>query len=515
MQWALDRFGELVAATDSLVYSAPLTCPACHEPVFYRRGTERKSHFVHYSLEYDSECENYFPGAGRESQSVTTAEDNRTYKFIGRGASRREASGSVAARLCIDAAESRYSSLMLRLPSSWAKSNAQSIAIKSRDGFERILSKDPAQRRFLRMPWSVPVGTCEVVGDDTSLKVEIDEALDAFRHHGNYFSSLNGRGVLIDPSDELELGRSYWLITQRVPVLRHLPRSVVIEQRESPSVGWHKYHVQIDDSSQSSSDMALIESILGRKVRSLRRIPRIVEPLPDRFGADGAYVYGSESEWFDIEWLGQESLSVVKDGEIIQEMPTSKAGIHRFEVCGEGDYAVRLNGSLALLIRVERIEPFRPRGIRMEVGNESFELFELDRIAAAFESGGSIRLRTPTQRVGRVCRLDGFQPKPIPDDISWSPPIGWRQLDGGSFGAVPIERLQRHNEHVESTFLDESKRRIDSQIQSLVVRYAGPIATREISSFRSGDDVRRWANKYGLQSILPYVLQAIAKGYTT
>lgn len=505
MHWAVDRFGEVVAATDSVVYSAPFTCPTCGEPVYHRHGFERRPHFAHYHMGSDWLCENYFPS---EVGATDNPSSSRKRSSILRAAP------YAGARLCIENAETRHANLLLRLPASWALSSAVSITIESNLGQQRILSKDTQKRKFVRLPWSVPVGRCSVENDDGGIELDIREALENFRHNGNFFMSVHDRGTLLDEMDDLEVGRSYWLIAQRGPSVADLPRSVSLEKLDGPAIGWQKFRLNLPDCERSLAEMTAIERILGRQIRRRNMPPRVAWPIPVRFAPDGVAVYGREARYFYVEWSGGGELSVERDGQDVTLSATSVPGRFSLSNPEDGEYALRINGMIASQFRLEATDPFRPNGVQVERDGKATELFEHEEIADLKSSQRDIRTVVPSTRIWRSAKVNGAKVKELPDKNDFEFASEVHEVDFGAFGLVPVPRIPEINVETIATARIGATRTSRASLKGLALRFSGAEAAIEILGLESLSDCHQWANKYRLQWMLPQVVRSVCKDRT-
>jgi len=509
MHWAIDRFGEVVAATDFVVYSAPFTCPACGEPVHHRSGSERKAHFAHYHLGSDWLCENYSPGEAGASSG------ERALPLSGSRSSARIAFPGAGAKLCIENAETRHANLLLRMPASWAISSATSMTIVSSFGRQQILSKDLKKRKFVRLPWSVPIGTCEVTDDYDGIELDINEALKSFRHNGNFFLSVHDRGVLLDETEELEVGCSYWLIAQRVPALADLPRSINVERLDGPGVGWQKIRLQLTDCDRSHANIAAIERVFGRRIRLPKGRPRVIWPMPVRFSPDGVAVYGHEAKEFEVEWKGEGDLTVEKDGVNVEVSNTSIPGHFAIGNLGDGEYALRVEGVFASLLRIESTDPFRPAGVQVKAGDQSNELFEYENLSDLTQGRSDVRITVPVLRLWRTSSINGLKGKKIPDGKDSPIDDDILDVDFGAFGVVPVPRIPKANDTDIETNATKSEPLAlmgGASLRGIALRFGGSVPARELQRLKSIDDCLRWADQYQLQWMLPYLVRSFCKG---
>lgn len=510
MRWANDSKGNPVDANDPVDAASQFTCRTCKQPVFYRRGFGRSACFAHYSLGANWVCVDYSPGSGEpQVTSVQTHGPTNPKADIVRR-QYVEAQRGEEALLCIDDADRCSAGLLLRMPSAWSSSTAEKIVIRTETELYQLRSKQRTSRKFLRLPWAVPVGTCEVVQDDCGLQEHINEALNRLQSSGNFFYAANGRGSLLEESDRLELGAAYWLVGQRELSLIDIPQHLTVEHHDGPREGWHKYRIVLSKQATSSSDISSIERFLNRKVRPPIFKPTLLSPLPDRFSADGAFICGTDASHFDIRWLGSSSLVAEFDGAHVPIVASPRPGTYRMENVGHGDYALKVDGQLALLIRVETIEPFRPRGVRIDIDENAYDLLTLGETASGELPDQGLRISVPSSRVWRALRINGGSIEQMPEGISWSPQEQIKRLDAGPFGYLSFDDASLPN----TPILDdprETPKRISPAIQQVVLRHAGVGALIGLSNLKTASDCQRFAHHFALQWMLPQLIRAVTK----
>jgi hypothetical protein len=229
-------------------------------------------------------------------------------------------------------------------------------------------------------------------------------------------------------------------------------------------------------------------------------------PIPSRFAPDGVHIYSSNTEEVVIEWDGEGEITIERDGVEIAVVEGSP--LVRFVSVRTGEYEVKLDSFTVLAFRVEDIEPFRPRGVRLYDGATELELFEFEKLPA-YEIGESVVLKLPVSRLWQVGTVNGKRLNPIPEK-EWRVP-GWvHGLDFGAFGSLSEGTLEDYDE-VAPDPLGHERGRL-THLFGMAYQHGGAAAAREISTLRTATECARWARKHRLEWLLPHLSRVIRKG---
>jgi hypothetical protein len=285
----------------------------------------------------------------------------------------------------------------------------------------------------------LPVAEVIATGDLGLAGAAIKASVDMFRGFGNYFRGGETSGRLLALEEPLEWGESYRLLAQQAlgPVLKIVGLEVV---HTEDMRGWYVYEVTLPTLSQMESETGreTLSRYLGRTIRAPRTRAYFVDPPPHHIEPDGTYVYPQTTEQLVLRRTEHSHISISGSpqavtmaivGELANEWVTI-TGI------GIGGFTVLLDGREELLGRFEECGLFQPRGVRMVVGDRTWEIFEPElRKAIRHGSYEGLQIECPGTQVAE--RLTLAQPVWAREGARftlWGIPRGL--VDADNFGSL-------------------------------------------------------------------------------
>lgn len=489
MRFALNHRGEHVRADAVGPYAFGLRCPVCKEPVFSRPGSIRQAHFAHRSGNSNKACELYYPGGGEGSyQYSDPARVTRTIS--------KERLGEPA--LLWKSGEALVTSLYLRLPTH-PDGFPVAVAVTS-FGSSRYAGNQLKKPQFVRLRLQTPPAQVETSPRDESIEQALAETLAQFQLTGNFFRTTGEGGVLIAPDQPLELGQSYWLVTQstlRKPVCEY----VRLEEHRSDRA-WHAYRLELA-CSRGDTEFALVEvaRYLRREIIEQRPKATIVWPFPVRRDPDGVRVFQNETSHLLVRSpLGLPHLRSVDHADVVPE--GMDGDLFQIPVrTGTKEALLGLANGRWERLRFDDYELYKPNCVWVRSADARVALFEPS-ARDLLASGSSLHLDVPVHRLWRNILVDAKPIRPIPDGLSCFIEGVVSEIDAGAFGAVRCPK----------GVVVPTPSQWWSKSQHLVRVVKGGRAADALQSVNDKATLLRWARDHEAAPLLPKLLCEISKG---
>jgi Competence protein CoiA-like family len=471
MDWALDRLGKLIHASERALFSYGFVCPTCGEPVRRRAGQERRAHFAHYSHSAKPECEYYHP------VSATTMGRSLQTRISGHVA---PTPTSLQGGLFLVCSESTDYTLFLKLPRLLSEAGlVGEIDIQSGLGVHTYTASQLHHRHMMRVLPQLPLVEVSASEQLHEVAAGLREIASRFKNSGNYFQISELGGRLLMTQEPLEWGERYCLLTQQpyvpTPVNFGVEITAVGERR-----GWYFYEVRLPTLAQSGDDVARaeFERFLGRTIRPPRSRVYFVDPPAHHVETDGAHVFPETTEKIIFRRTAGCQVHIEEHAKLLDGAQVHDIDGEWCEITGigSGEFTVFADGREALLGSLQDCRLFQPKGVRMTVGDSTWEIFEPGLRAAVLPgSYDKLRIECPSGRVaeylaienkhwaadGRTFRLVDMRREPV--------------FDGGNFGV--LNGTKDDTQAIGPPVMDPQilARRI--WIEGIVARFSGPIAT--------------------------------------
>lgn len=373
MDWARDILGNDVPAWRGGITAYGLVCPSCGEPVYRRAGFGRQPHFAHFSRRAKPECENYFPSSGFKSGIANTTGFSTHEE--------RPARSSLNCGLFLGASgEGSTLKLWLRVPSvEPTLMQSGSVQIQSGLGLRAYEASGLNSARLVPLRPQVPLGSCTGTGDLLPLAARVSAELATFVHDQNLFYSEERGGRLVLPSEPLEWGGRYRLLSSNeVSPPSHL--FAILDWQMRPMLAeWHVYEFSLPTAFAATKREfpAQIVEFLNRKIRGARPRLFIVDPAPHHIDLDGTYVYAMAPAAVLLRRNASKKVDVYQSPEtaycVVSELSDEWVRLERLPT-GGADCIVSIDGDEQVVIRVEPCELFQPRGVVVYCGENSWDL---------------------------------------------------------------------------------------------------------------------------------------------
>jgi hypothetical protein len=282
--------------------------------------------------------------------------------------------------------------------------------------------------------------------------------------------------------EPLEWGERYYLLTQQPFVPSPVNFGVEIAA-EGERHGWYFYEVGLPTFAQSGDDSARaeFERYLGRTIRPPRPRVYFVDPPAHHVEADGTHVFPETTEKILVRRTAGcqvqiEECTKVRDGAQVHDLDDVWC-----EITGiaSGDFTVLADGREALPGRLEDCRLFQPKGVRMTVGDSTWEIFEPGlRNAVLHGSQKDPRIECPSARVaehlamennhwaseGRTFRVVEVNREPV--------------FDGNNFGVFIWTGVETRA--IGPRVMDPQMLARRVWIEGIVARHSGPVEVFQI-----------------------------------
>jgi len=397
MDWARDSLGKDVHASSLEDFNYGLTCPTCGEPVFKKSGRRNRPHFSHYSHTANPECENYHPPLNdtpiRHLPSIHSTSIKPSKNYFCR------------AEIFLESSDNRVYSFNLRLPIIPFDNNKfGKLKILTWQG-ERFYTSYHLRRTHLipllpKVPLIRDVVTTECLTEAKSL---INSCIARFHETGNYFQAGDFAGRLLALEEPLEWGNQYRLLT-KTPL--NEPPHISDLKIESVTLWeeWHIYEILLPKLSPLGGgfEKEIISQYLERNISNPLPYVYFIDP-PHHIEIDGSYVYPLNTRRILLRVIGCENVGV-EGGPVVERLDDEWAEISELK---QGEFIVIADGREQLLGKIEQCEFFQPKGLRVIINEQSWEIFDIELYQAIRESLNEvIRVECPNLLIAEWLALD-------------------------------------------------------------------------------------------------------------
>lgn len=486
MKLALNHRGDYVRADAVGPYSFGLRCPHCKEPVYARSGSVREAHFAHRNGNANKDCEEYYPGGD-------------VWQSSGKGQLPRlpakERFGAPA--LLWRSGEALAASLYLRLLSH--PLGFESMVRVSSFATGQYAGSDLTKPVFVRLRLQTPPGKVHTSPVNELIEQALVETLAQFRLTGNFFKATGEGGTLVPPDQPLELGQSYWLLTQS-QLVQPVPDFVRIKEHRADRT-WQMYLIElVFEPEDEGLALSSIARYLSRDV--IRRCPSVslIWPRPDRLDIDGVRVFdNSVKELLVRSTSGPPRVRLQNAPDLVGEhlekdlysikfatkAPEALVGLLngrwervRFEAC-----KLRWPGSVWLSNQEERVALFEPRAEHVVASSMPFQI------------------EVPDHRLWRRLLVDEQTIKPIPDGFVYETKGPFSEIKAGAFGSTKTSK--GIDTPIAATLI---------KLESFVRAFKGNRAAIALRTISNHAALLRWAKEHRATMLLPKLMFELAKG---
>lgn len=496
MEWARDQFGNDVHASDRSLYNYSLSCPACRERVHLRSGAQRRPHFAHYGHNGKPECELYHPLNIVTKPSPVSPREEEHPK-----------SGSTLHRggIFLDTSSGRYL-LHLKFPQLPVGMDiVGEIKIQTPFG-EESYTAHRLQRLCFHKVSAPRIPLVEFVpnGELACIEEGINALVADFRASNNFFRVGEVWNRLLRPMAPLEWGERYQLLTKQTlnPTPMGLPLEVDCKDERQ---GWYLYNIVLPKVTQIKGveDKEAIARHLEREVREPFPKAYFVDPPPHHIEQDGTYVFPKGTEHILLKRIGNCSTSIAYDLDNDTQARSTDINEEWTEITGNipGNFSIRLNGHVALLGRVEECPLFQPEGVRVVIGDSTYEIFQAGLPEVIRQgTGESLSIDCPSPRVADNLELS--QEMWIRKGTSFSLCGDCKNVDARNFGVLTWPVPEAPGAVVEAVAPQILARR--AWLEGLVARYQGPDAVKRLR--KQWDKVLPMNIDIELERLRPYIV---------
>lgn len=496
MKWAINHRAEHVRADEPGVsYSFDLRCPVCRERVFPRSGQFREAHFAHYGGNSSKACDQYHPREGvATGLHASPSKQGRDYN--------RGAFGAPALLWKDD--HTLPTSLYLRLPST-PGGFSSNLRVISR-ATSQFRGKDLAKPVFAGLRLQVPPGHCETTPNDLAMEMLINEVLANFKLTGNYFKATTEGGVLEHPDAPLELGESYWLVTQ-VALRDPISTLLQIDERRFDR-SWFAYRIDLPLTiANEFNGLKILSAYLEREVIQPRPRVNLVWPTPDRIDPDGTPVFDRSVASIFVrsvagvpQCVAQEQQGGLQEQPIEGEKVDGDLFVFRFD--GKVDEAIiGVQNGLARRLRFDTCTLLQPAGVYLHLNEHSLPVFDL-RLGELLVEASAVRVEVPSHRLWRNVKVNGLALRPLPDGNDFVINGQLLSISAGSFGEIFLKRAEKEAADLHWSVC----------MEGFVTQFAGSHAAHRLSQIHNKYQLLRWACQYDAQALLPKLLSLMSSG---
>lgn len=509
MLWALDRFGNLVAAAQGGM-SIGLVCPTCNAPVMRRAGRERRAHFAHYSDRANPDCENYFPPQYLNSVVPKGLPDG--YSTSGQHSLK-------FALVLIPGPNNSSWSLALRIPElAGIGRKVGVLEIRSKMG-TKVLTPDHLDRRqLIHLSPNVPLADIHGTQDLHALALTLMSHIQPFSKHQNIFVRNENGGRFQFPEEPVVWGGCYWVVAEGKIQPSDEVQNLLAWRGVGTFGGWSVFETELprDPAGLTKSQIGEIASFLDRRIRLARPTAHIAFPWPHHLEGDGAYVYSEYPRTLLLRTTfeartsvncGAASTSLVS----VTQMSERWVSIEGLDLVHE-DVTIAVDGIECLLLSRERSPMFFPAGISAISGNAAWDLITGCPPEVETDLGGPIELHCPTERVancfGGRSERSSVNGTVVSMDLECA-----RSMESSSFGRILLAK-DSAQEGGPFEPLEESKARNGLGqgvwIEWLVAKTYGEHWRRPVRAFLADPSPSHFANlgPIGTSGFMPYLRAA-------
>ena len=481
MDWAKDQLGKHVHASQHGLFSYVFYCGACGARVFRRAGPQRRPHFAHYGHSGKPDCEYYHPSLGAVVPGTGRAGgDDRV----------RPCTPSLRGGLFLERKISGGYSLYIKLPRlAGGTSREGTIEIRSGLGVRSYSALQLQRPRFMPVIPQLPLVEVVGQGELTDVTAAIRDDVSRFSSSGNYFRVSETGGKLLAPDEPLEWGGRYQLLTRRaLAPAPAVPGMEIVAEDERQK--WYFYELKLPTLSQADS-YATRESIalyLSRSVRAPNARVYFIDPPAHHIELDSTHVFPEPTERILLRRTEACRLRIEGNVEVIGAASMRDLDDDTCEIVGvgSGDFTVLVNDREQLLGRIGKCELFNPEGVRVTVGDRSWELFERDLLdALQLHSQENLRIECPSGSIAEQLTLD--DDRWILEGSTLTPKVSVRNLNvnAWNFGSVIWYGTEEQRTDPRVSSAQILARRV--WIEGVVMRRGGPVAFSPIRGQWSGE----------------------------
>ncbi|WP_147458926.1 hypothetical protein [Pseudomonas coronafaciens] len=492
MQWAINYSGDHVRAGAHFAEQDSLRCPSCNRRVYHRQGSSRQAHFAHFSGNANQECELYYPGVGVSHIGAAALVATDTPLTI-------DSQYLGTAALVWREGQPIPLSLMLRIPQ-YTNEEVQIIQVDSSLGQHRLNKESLKKVTFSAVELKVPPAEIKLSPANLTFEDKLKKVLRNFKHEDNFFRYQAGAGALIAPNVAIELGETYFIVTQRQLSSARPDALKLLSTRVNKS--WTVYQVKLRDvASLWSQDIISLRGYLGRTVIPPRSKVEFIWPAPVRFDPDGSPVY----DYSVCQILARSNsgpplnsnsascdINVSHVGDDLYAVSIAKKG---------GEVLIEVHGGISKTIRFEQHKLARPEGVNVRSGGALAGLHTMN-ARNVLNRGGLISITVPSDLIWRLVRINQKLLSPYPSALTYESREPVIELDAGAFGRVLFSlRPEEISKNV----------KWPKTIELIVISMGGRTAYNQLLSVTSKGQLLSWVARNQMQIILPLMLQYFSK----
>ncbi|MHC9085964.1 hypothetical protein ACYX7E_13165 [Luteimonas sp. RIT-PG2_3] len=352
---------------------------------------------------------------------------------------------------------------------------------------------------FAGLRLQVPPAEFETLPTEPLLDSLIKEALSQFKFTGNFFRATIEGGILLAPSEPLELGECYWLVSQiplRDPILEHLH----VEKRRSDRA-WFAYRIRLPVLKEGSTDvMGELASYLQRRVIQRSEKVEFVWPTPNRIDPDGVPVFDISVSEILVRSSNGAPQCLLDTAQVVLGEPTPHGFfIFRFDGSAKEALIGTTQGSMRRL-RFSSCDLSYPMGVLLQVGEESVQTFDSS-ASQLIARSLDVQVKVPSHRLWRNLRVNGAALRPLPDGNEYVVGGHLDALNAGSFGEV-LKSVEADGAGFDAPWY--------SSIEVTVSLIVGSLAVNQLRQVRSKEQLIRWAYHHDARALLPKLLSILS-----
>ncbi|WP_435634845.1 hypothetical protein ACSC9U_26555 [Pseudomonas solani] len=490
MEWAIDYNGNHIRAGDRDSEKAFLRCPVCKARVYHRNGYSRRAHFAHFSGNSNQECELYYPGMGISTFGNKGTINSETYSIS-------ESLNLGSPALIWRDGEQIPISMLLRLPS-LPREYPWALCINSQLGHRKLSGEQLEKTTFAPVALQIPPTNIEISPRDPTIEARLKEVIGNFKHEGNFFRAHHGGGTLIASNAPLELGETYYLVSQRGLSLVQ-PNALEILQTRADR-NWTVYKLRLRDNPESrKQDITDLRNYFSRDISLPRPKVDLLWPPPSRIDPDGAYVYSTSTKQVII----RSNTSSPYGASTTSTLDATPLGRNLYSISFgslDEEVSIGVRGGTHQHLRFEDVDLAKPDGVELRSANLIAGLHTVDAVKVVNCKEGLV-VKVPTERLWRNARVNQLPLRSLPTHRVYEISDSIKELDFGSFGRVSVS-LPAIEDGLDALWYKKFER--------LIVAMAGPLAWAQLSRVSSRGQLISWAARNRAHPILPLILSAFS-----
>lgn len=491
MKWAINSSGEHVRAGERFAKQGSLRCPECKRRVYHRQGPWRQAHFAHFSGNSNQKCELYNPGIGSSFAGSEGGEQEINITLID-----NPTQGIPA--LIWREEQPIPLSLMLRMPQ-YINNDEPTILVSSGLGQRRLDKKLLQKVTFTPVALNIPPAVIQINPTSFYLEDKLKKILRNFKHENNIFRHHLGGGVLIDSDAAIELGSTYFIVTQR-QLPSALPEALEI-LRTRVDKSWTVYLVRLrDELSSRMADIRAIGSYLNRSVIPPRSKAELIWPSPMRYDLDGAPVYDFPTSQIIVRSTSSSPVQSICESKVMDAQMLG-GGLYAVSIAESTiEMLVGIEGGRFQVVRFEEHRLARPVGVNVGPAGAATGLHMND-LKGVLNRGRPIFLTVPTNRLWRHVRINKKLLTPCPQTLTYEIYDAISEIDVGAFGRF-IDGL--HPDEAGSTYQWFIK------TEKIVSRMVGQVAYEQLKKVATKAQLLNWTVRNKAQAIFPLMLTLLS-----